>query len=413
MQESPNRRFWLDKVEAALSRLVTSHSLPKSDVQALYSLYEDLVQRESFHSWNSVREDCDTWLRLNNPKSELFKPQHAFWDGLVSLISTDWYQRVWTHQEGLLASEAMLLLPRASVRYRPVEQLVWIAAGVRRSTEPPSELDMRNTRVLMDALLGLRLNNRDAGSALGIHIVMTRRRRASSQRDLVYGLLGLMKEPVRREINVDYTLPLATVFVQATYAAVMEHPRMLPFMWESFSHTMTTNSELPSWCPDFENRSYSAPFGIELPKVSDSVTEKYKDFAKATYADPVPTLSFSAWRLDTVLNSVGRIDRSVAANLSSTPTNQENSDADLVATTFRAVVELTSWLHAFDNTFPWEVSEDSIAKLQRILKFVVLIDQHLPGQREAFYGKILHLCRLTTVSSIETIEQISETLARL
>ena len=239
---------------------------------------------------------------------------------------------------------------------------------------------------------------------------MIRNRRASNQNDLIYGLLGMIREPVRRVIDVDYTLPLPAVFVQAAYAAVMELPMTLPHMWETFSNTMTTNPELPSWCPDYGDRGYLTA-GINLPMVSALVRGKLDSYGKAIYADAAPTLSFDAWRLDTVLNSGGRIDRSVANTLTSTQVNQEDFPADLVGRTFREIVELSRWLHVFDNTFPWELSEDSIAKLQRILKFVVSMNPQIPGQGPTFYGKIVQLCHLTTVSRIETMRQINETLS--
>ena len=96
IEKEPDRCFWLERVGAVLSRLVTMHIVPKRDVKALYSLHEDLVQRESFYTFDKLEEDCVSWLRTHNPKSDLFNPQHAFWDGLTSLINTEWYQRVWT-----------------------------------------------------------------------------------------------------------------------------------------------------------------------------------------------------------------------------------------------------------------------------------------------------------------------------
>lgn len=82
-----------------------------------------------------------------------------------------------------------------------------------------------------------------------------RRKLSSKPEDKVFGILGVLSEKVRNEINVDYNIPVKDVYVNI-FRAVVENTEKLDILCESIHFPNYTNhNNLPSWVPDWSHIS--------------------------------------------------------------------------------------------------------------------------------------------------------------
>ncbi|KAF4435940.1 HET-domain-containing protein [Fusarium austroafricanum] len=183
------------------------------------------------------------------------------------LCKNKWWQRVWVRQEFILASKEPIFC--CGAKMIPWDQLLHCFLLMPRSWDYP---DLESIWDDCRKEMASSIDNSDAND--GIHPISLHRIRESFQqrgalpicdifkyllrnamatnpRDLVYGMLGLLDEQVRKQIAVDYELEPMQVYQQVGY-----------LLWKQ--HTNQTLSELlprlnfhgmdngfPSWVPDF------------------------------------------------------------------------------------------------------------------------------------------------------------------
>ena len=83
---------------------------------------------------------------------------------------------------------------------------------------------------------------------------------ASNPRDYVYALLGMMKDEDRRRVTVDYSFPLARLFVQST-VLILESIGLTALTYAGISQRRNSCSDLPSWAVDW-SYTEGLPWGM-------------------------------------------------------------------------------------------------------------------------------------------------------
>lgn len=403
--EDEDQNFWQAKVDGMGSRLDTMQ-ITEPAREALYSLHQHLIaagsfQNEASNLW-STGEEVEAWSATHHLQPDLTPPEHTLWKGFDDLIQGQWYRRAWTYQEICMAHHAKVLFPHDLARYLLVEQFAIISWNIRFNKDSFNESEpivFQENIWSLDCLPG-HMEGHD--QYLVHHMILSRNRHATEPRDYSYALIGMRGEQPQINMNIDYELPLHVVFVDLMHATVLEYAAGLPNIWEIFSKSMTEQQELPSWCPNFENRQIDIGFlGSSLEITSDAARSRFIPYAQVSFAEQPPILVFSAWRLDRVLFKSD--NAACMSNRSSGDKSTTCSDehADKIS---RLFAQLRNWLHVFlDDSFPWAVTELNIAKLLRVLPLtkpssIRLADMSLDTQR-VVAGLILKYCNLSDESS--------------
>ncbi|KAF1353002.1 hypothetical protein EJ07DRAFT_134899 [Lizonia empirigonia] len=178
--------------------------------------------------------------------------------GLNQLLSTDWFKRLWTFQEIVLAKEAILLrgglwasfnqlLDLAVKRYYdwenhfgPTGYLDFVTIHQCRTIQLHRQKDQYNT------------------SDLPYLLQYMRRRQVGEEVDRIWALYGLFDQGLRRElaplVNYSETARIqhwfTTISCMKTVAQISQWPLLLDI---PFSEN-PRSSYLPSWCPDPRGR---------------------------------------------------------------------------------------------------------------------------------------------------------------
>ena len=413
--EQADRKFWLADLEIIHSRLETKHDVTESEAEALWELYKLPQNQSKDDSSRSGRESIQNWLksRMQSSKTGLCAAEHPFWTDMASLSGSEWYPRIWTYQEIYLASDARLLLPNNSISYWIAEQLALISYEIRNFERRHSEIETRQFQNIFLTQLYLENIGTRQRLPLAIHLLSTRGRRATDDRDIIYALLGATTEEARYRFQVNYTLSPTVVFMDAMHEVVEECPELLVVIWEAFSLAMTENEALPSWCPDFSNYEFEKDaIGSYLPIISESVGAKLGSYARAEFEKPYSTLSFNAWHIDKVLRSIGKVAHSESESVFR-ETETANFSPGGAANLVLMIAEMTKWLKNFDDMILGDISSSKITKLQRILDFCSCShpDQRIAAQRKAEACKLLEFCRITAVQSSGTAKAIQNSLS--
>lgn len=401
--EENSDSFWRAKLDDAGARLDT-FQVTESERSAIHALYVYLKIRGMFGGMESVREGVEEYLTNHSLHSHLPLGSHRLWTGLTTLIGNKWYKRIWTYQELHMATDTTLLLPHDVVTYSLVEQLAWIAWEARLIYLSYSESDIGDLREDMASVTSLTGYLQGQDLPLAVHMAASSRRYATDPRDYVYALLGLMRATPKESIRVDYALPLPVAFVDAMRSAVLEAATGLPILWELFPNTLTEHKDLPSWCPNFENRKMNNAFQYtSLPFVSQNVIKSFELCARIWPMEHYAKLPFSAWKIDRVMH------RSVESLEKYSVTYEhdlENSPEEVADLIFCLAVEINHWFRDFDESFPWSTSASNITRMKRSLCAVRPLRFHQrPGADQELLAEImLNYCNLAAESEEKVLD---------
>lgn len=144
-------------------------------------------------------------------------------------------------------------------------------------------------RVLKAAITQLNHRRRNNGNHAERITDMTRVVSATSStdpRDKVYGLLSLLSYGMQSMIRVDYQLPLASVYAEATFAAIVDSGT---FGIMALVSPQSSNSHsLPLWVFDFTNSE--PPQELVQRKIKSNVTQQIRPMLDS----PVPVVGFNS-----------------------------------------------------------------------------------------------------------------------
>jgi hypothetical protein len=185
---------------------------------------------------------------------------HALWPAFAALYRREWFFRVWTYQEGALATHARVLCGDRAIVWPAFQklgdrlaktQLMWI--GQPSGTFSPLQT-MQQEQSLESYLTGMR----------GM-----RARQCKFPEDRIFGTLALAPENIRTRINVSYnendSEHYVNVYRQAAAVFLGSRPELksdeacalLSFILDQ-APSPNKNDSIPSWCPDWRMRKRSA-----------------------------------------------------------------------------------------------------------------------------------------------------------
>ena len=91
----------------------------------------------------------------------------------------------------------------------------------------------------------------------------TRKSESTDPRDKVYAMLAFASDVAKDEIIPDYTKSVEAVYTEVALWSLTKHNNLDVF--GLCAHTETRNPNLPSWVPDWTDRSEQRPFAKTLP----------------------------------------------------------------------------------------------------------------------------------------------------
>ncbi|KAK3379220.1 hypothetical protein B0T24DRAFT_694788 [Lasiosphaeria ovina] len=185
------------------------------------------------------------------------------WAVFSDIVRKDWYKRIWTLQEAVLAQELTVHYGAHVLAWDDVERLVNVYGQVPVLRDQDDRRDRDNFRDPDDLQQRWRwrfhhvmwiheyqhyLRQTPPKTIALAHLLNTSMYKASTRaHDRVYGLLGLAHQSVRDGIVIDYDRPLRDVYVDACRQILQRDTKLqllsLPFERDG-------RGGLPSWCPD-------------------------------------------------------------------------------------------------------------------------------------------------------------------
>lgn len=230
-------------------------------------------QAQSFlHDFNdmfekTLKEISGDWDSFPFPDdgSPLFSDSR--WSSWDSLVEQPWFKRGWVVQEAGLAKDALLLWGKVRIDWLWIQRIViW---GSRRSAVSPSmprsielHLDMYRIRYQEEAIT---MWGEDDFCVDDLPDILDSARvlDVDDNRDRIYAFLGFPAATVVRDsLSINYEKTWETVFQDfaCCYLDCTHDLRLLHYI-QSTETTISSNSEYPSWIPQWQHNVYSgAPY---------------------------------------------------------------------------------------------------------------------------------------------------------
>ena len=164
------------------------------------------------------------------------------WVHISQLLDRDYFRRLWIIQEIRLGKEVVLCCGESTVswiRFSNAVHFLYTNQHIPQSLLPKMKMRAvkRLTQVGLNYPMSWQLLNLVDG------------RRCTDQRDLIYGLLGLVPASFSSLIKPRYDLPVAYTYQEAMLAFI-EHVQRLD-LFEACSLARREQPGIPSWVPDF------------------------------------------------------------------------------------------------------------------------------------------------------------------
>lgn len=205
----------------------------------------------------------DAWLLHN----DLPLSSDSLWDGIDDIYTREWFNRLWTMQEFVLAARTTFI---CGLEVATMAQLVTVAreflrlglvAVSRRDRIPHvgykdgyhfSTFDSRYREAKDD--------NGNISLHLALQLGRFKKARNSKQHDRVYALLGLLSPVITAEIPISYDLSWWEMYIEVGKVSLKtsDHFDLLTQCQSAWRP-----KDLPSWCPNFSAENEAAPFSYE------------------------------------------------------------------------------------------------------------------------------------------------------
>ncbi|KAK4443202.1 hypothetical protein QBC34DRAFT_212842 [Podospora aff. communis PSN243] len=193
-----------------------------------------------FKSWRTLISG----IRHETKTEEL---RDAYW-ALRNLLQLPWWQRIWTVQEALLPSFALLRCGNAEMWFHSFSQaMIHIEMEHSRQCCHPywlyiDETLINNFYFLQEATSERRLR-KDQALLFSLLLNMFRGRLASDPRDKVVALSGLAGT-----VTADYSLATNDAFMYAARTSITDTGSLAPLLRVP---ELNRTTDLPSWAPDW------------------------------------------------------------------------------------------------------------------------------------------------------------------
>ncbi|KAK5265195.1 hypothetical protein LTR96_009563 [Exophiala xenobiotica] len=172
--------------------------------------------------------------------------EDRFWQGLYELCSREWWRRVWTLQEYLLAKQAIF---HCGSRSGDIAQVNMIVARKRYSYPPFGSVNNGTLSMFQNIFACDLKRHLDSPVAFTVDLLMdlARARESKQKIDKVFGLLSISSAAARASLKVQYEgEEYWTTWIRWAHLGLQEKGgyRLL------ISRPWPRHPRLPSWCPN-------------------------------------------------------------------------------------------------------------------------------------------------------------------
>ncbi|KAJ4264475.1 hypothetical protein NW762_005675 [Fusarium torreyae] len=251
-----------EKMNQQLFKALSTGKKPKRGTHQAVHLFYDLYNERGLH-----RSDEDRPLE-----------EYPLLNGLRDIMERPFWRRVWIVQEITLAQEALIMCGNASM---PVEYISEAIDTLRQCTVIFSEfsdlsfLQGLGSSYFTTTTLNLREYRQRGEEVSLLHLLLSDhegpRYLATEPRDLIFGLLSIVRERDAFGLRADYSEPVGRVFARATKAFVDWWPPTKDDDWDiTFTMDSFRPSDvpgLPSWTPDYESIGKN---GFDVETIKDN-----------------------------------------------------------------------------------------------------------------------------------------------
>ena len=217
---------------------------------------EDIITDDNVRALAWILEDSGAMYE-QDALQDLGLPvaHHVFWQGVKRLFYREWFWRLWTFQEAMLAQRGYVVCGDQGIRWdhllavgKPLiaTRLMYVSPS---SVSPPERLrDVDETPV--SPICDFQSTVDETDRAYCWRVQAARRREVSEPRDRVYGILSLAPPELRQSIDVDYTIPLPRLYTALTRALMRVNTHNLYIVFRMVD-SVDRLPGLPTWCPDY------------------------------------------------------------------------------------------------------------------------------------------------------------------
>jgi hypothetical protein len=316
-------------------RLVKHRRVAWRNLHAMHVFLEKLDTAAISHLFSAPVEELQSKLEcvLDTPsvRDDLFRLDHKFWSALHAFIRHEWFQRVWTFQEILLAPKARFFAGDVRIDWRNVVRhtrglLTAINAKNLREMIDPSAQRARAIEHPIETAAHVATWALYSQDEINVNLyylmIVTSNRRATVVKDNVYALLALLDLEERTQITIDYSKPDAEVLTTAIKVAMhftswlgkenggkdasIAHLWELHGLWDSSNQKQPPVDNLPSWCPELRGSVDLTPLTIGgtgmvvWEAFSRAFAKKSEPYLCYDHSASVDTLSLKVLRVDTI-----------------------------------------------------------------------------------------------------------------
>lgn len=180
--------------------------------------------------------------------------------GISFFFTRDWWKRVWTLQEVVLADRVVMKMGRKEICWTCFEDISKLCTvytvHTRQETLPSQPQQVMHSllpRLLVQADTVRKIRNkRRSGTKLPLSLMIdyTVGRKATNPRDKVYGVLGLITGWTT--IPVNYNHSVAQVYTEAMTSMLRYFGDLRVYNYLLVSTEEECSPEMPSWVPDLQ-----------------------------------------------------------------------------------------------------------------------------------------------------------------
>ncbi|KAG4428894.1 hypothetical protein IFR05_015623 [Cadophora sp. M221] len=259
-------------------------------------------------------------LTDNNVQDGISQKLFSFY---MQLMDRDWFTRLWTIQELVLASQDPLVgcghtwttwstlfsawQKIAMIEFSKMGMVIYSAKDEKQGEDEAEPMSItqgvRPKAIKIDLLNNLRsgMAQHHQNQTFRDLILNTNSSNATEPRDRIYGLLGMLPPPLRQEFTVDYARPLGTVFAEAV-AHIFRHGKGA-FLLSGMDLTgSSSNPTFPSWVPRFGDKMLLKPTRFHPPGIGASGAGA--DAVNGSVDEDLKTLRIRGIPIDTVLEKI-------------------------------------------------------------------------------------------------------------
>ncbi|KAH7140406.1 heterokaryon incompatibility protein-domain-containing protein [Dactylonectria estremocensis] len=192
-------------------------------------------------TFTSVRDDAMLFANLLVEESTYtgliaMSPKQRRRQAVTRLLNRTWFSRVWVFQEAVVSPKVEVIYGSLKL---PLKELFRLARAVFKVENAAGGYARSIAKTTVPQ------------NFFGLVMQALQQLRATKELDLIYAFVGFEKPQANPKIEVDYKLPVRTVWMNAA-RTIIQNSRSLDVFAATRGDTKC-KYDLPSWVPDFSN----------------------------------------------------------------------------------------------------------------------------------------------------------------